>query len=94
MTKTQVRGIVESIEEEIKGRGDGNCLVQKSVVRVVDLSIEDGVAGVPLSNPQWRAYAVIPYIPPGTPGGEGLLAAINQKRGYEYPVVREREPTW
>ena len=95
LTKTQVRGIVESIEEEIKGRGDGNCLVQKSVARALDLSVNDGVEGVPLSDQQWRAYAVIPYMPPDVPGGDDLLAAINQKRGYEYPIVREREePAW
>ena len=68
LTKTQVQGIVESIEEEIRGRGDGNCLVQKSVVRALDLLVEDGVEGVPLSNPQWGAYAVIPYIPQGRRG--------------------------
>jgi len=87
ITKTSVDRIVASIVAQ----ADPRFIVEQPQARVLNVDLyptpAETVEKIPLTPGQWAHFAVVPFVPPGTPGGAELLRLINARRGYSSPVV-------
>jgi len=62
-------------------------------VRVVDVpqkrSVEDTLDACGLTTEEWATLPVAPRITKAHPFAGALLAGVNRRRGYEWPVIRK-----
>ena len=88
ITARQRAGIVASIvaltDERYACKRPESCVVEVVHRR----SVEETIDAIPLTDDEWRNMAVIPYVPDGTRFGLPLLAEVNRRRGYDWPIVR------
>lgn len=91
LTAAQRFQIVESSIEH----ADDEFIVNYPKARVIDVTLlpdpVETVEAIPLTPGEWVTFAIVVYIPSHTQRGAELLRLVNERRGYEWPVVVLRD---
>ena len=91
ITATQCEQIRASVERHL----DTRFVIVPLKVRVVDVlqkrTVEASLDACELTSGEWRTLPIAPRITADHPFAGALLAGVNERRGYVWPVILMRE---